>query len=402
MSRLTSAQNHFDKALQSGVSSEIQAAAETWKAVAEAEKAEAEIIRAPARSERLRFWIPIAATLINSASLVCVFVFQVYQFQKTEALAQEQSKLAQVTLQLQLDQFKVTTEQTRQTAEDAEFRDVMEKVASHMEGPDVMIGLTLIKPFLESPRYGESAREIAVSLLSHIVEPDSFKRIIRWVGKETDWENFEDLTTISRNLNDFKTKETEEVPDTQVRVKNLQDEIAKLESPATQPTTSPSANTDTLVRRLRMAQTDLDRETAEIVDLKLTSEEIARFLKGHSRPPGYHLDLHGVQFIDADFTNMDFGDADLNEAKFDSCQFKDADMGQTPLPLSGSDWPNTAWWRAKRISPDLFEALKEGVQFDPTSSYAEPTTLADYTQNVNRLRSAYPTTSASSTQPTPK
>jgi len=153
--------------------------------VAEAEKIESEIaasIRA-ARSESLRFWIPILAPVISALALIGTLLFQIQQHNenlKSQRAADEKNANAQ-----------------RLANEDAQWREVL-TLAQGTEGPAGAYALTLMQSFFDSDRYKKQAREVTVVLLAQTAEPNVFSDNFAALLERTDWDSFRYLKNISR------------------------------------------------------------------------------------------------------------------------------------------------------------------------------------------------------------
>jgi len=148
-----------------------------------------------------------------------------------------------------------------------------------------------------------------------------------------------------------------------------------------------------------------------------TSKGLVRFLRNslNSRPPNIELDLNGCAIWEQDVSNMDFGSANLEMVDVESSDLRGVnfsganlfrayidysnltgtdfsnanvkDASFVGLQASNSKWERTAWWRAKRISPDLLKYLQDNYKFSPSVSYRDDMTkdFSEYHQEVERL-----------------
>src|SRR6266436_661527 len=166
----------FAKALEEPGSLTIEQLASTWKAVAEAEKVEMETANTSkiARFEKLKFWVPIVVSLVGTGALVFTLIFQVFQFRENARLSKE-------------------------TAEDTQWREMLNR-AKVTDGPEGVFAVTLLKSFFDSDRYGSQAREIATAILGHMGDESVFDMLFPDLIARTRWWNLKDVSIISKQL----------------------------------------------------------------------------------------------------------------------------------------------------------------------------------------------------------
>jgi hypothetical protein len=296
----------------------LERLAPVWKSAVEAEKAEIDIADAATRrrSESVRFWVPILAPIVASVALIATLGFQIYQFH-------QQAKM------------------TAQTAEDAGWRDVINR-AKNVRNPEGAFALSLIKPFLDSPRYAKSAREISVGILGHMADSDSFSVLFPEILNRADPANTNDIIRIAANLN------------------RLYHNI---------PTKEEFAHQRSAVER----------------NITTVGRALGELLK--RRTDSGRIDLAQVQFGTIDLVNANMANASLREAILFNCDVTNATFSGIE-GHDGSDWQQTAWWRARVIDPGLLEYLQSDFPFYPNVKYngAEQPTASEYAKALQTLK----------------
>lgn len=374
----------IDPALDSGDIPTLEKASSVWRSIAEAEKFEAEIavVARSVNAESLRFWIPILAPLITALALIGTLVFQIQQFNQSYKLQKE----ANEENQRREDRLN----------EDTQWREALTLANTKPnDGLGKVFSLTLIKSFFDSEKYKKPAREIAAIQLGSIANPSIFSDNFAVLLERTDWSNFKDLTQISR---------------VQAAVYNRYAyEADKLENQQNQFKTSPSSPA-TPSSLYTSDDTFFTRDDAE-ANVMTASKGLIQFLRDTRHgplPADMQLDLSSCAIFSQDMTNMNFSGANLKElwisrsnisgsnfsqANLDSANIfhtdvKDADFSGV-VEVRYSRWLETAWWRAKRISPDLLKYLKEKFPFSPQKEYEGDKTksVSEYQKEVKRLES---------------
>jgi hypothetical protein len=315
----------------------LERACAILQVVAEAEKIETDIstkVRA-SHSEYLRFWIPILAPTITAIALVSTLVFQIQQYQANTALQ-------------------------NQANEDTQWRTAVTYAASD-EGKQSVLAFTLLKSFFDSKRYSKQAREAAEVLIADTPYPISFRNNFEDLLTRTNWDNFQSLVNISRMLVRFYENEDRE--------------IRELKEHPGQPTVRPGSHNH------YSAKAVLEE------NIIIASKGLVKFLREHPRPSGITLDLNDSAIRNQDLSNMDFGGALLtfiwiNNCNLEGADFRGATIGNEAFTYSnvkGADfsgvkvdtglasgkpnWEGTAWWQAKRVSPDLLKYLQSTFKF---------------------------------------
>jgi hypothetical protein len=331
----------FRPLLEKGDRAGLKEAGEIWLSAAQSEKLALEIATGAraTRSESMRFWVPIMAPLITAAALVLTFV-------------------------LQLNQFKENNKAQREANEDTQWRQMLSNVKS-TTGPEGVFGLTLLKSFLDSERYRNQAREIAVLRLAHTADPDSFQVLFPDIMRRTDWKSFKDIVAISAGLlNGYNSIPDE--PDTKSSFSTGPGSVSVRPSPG-------------------QVKSDLGR------NLDTVGQALITFLRDprhYPRPLGIDLDISGADFSNKDLADMDLSDAVVIESNFNNCSVNGVNFGRVTR-FEDSNWSQTAWWRAKSISPELLKYLTKSFKYDAEKQYLNDTTgdQAEYDREIVRLSS---------------
>jgi uncharacterized protein YjbI with pentapeptide repeats len=363
----------IDPALEASDIVALEKASSILHSVAEAEKIEVDISASTraARAESLRFWIPILAPVITALALIGTLVFQIQQFKeaaKSQRLADEKNAQSQ-----------------RLANEDTQWREVLAHAKS-TEGPESAFALTLIKSFFDSERYKKQAREVAAVVLGGIGNPTIFDDNFAALLEKTNWDNFKDITNISR---------TQATIFEQVR--READNLEKQREQSKTPFPDPRGTDDPAFLRENFG-----------ANVLTTSKGLVQFLRDprhNPRPANIELDLSGCAIWEQDVSNMDFNGAklemlwfsrsNLSGANFSGAKLyrasiidsnvKDADF--SGVQANYSYWNGTAWWRAQKISPDLLKFLQDKYKFSPDTEYRDDMTkdFSEYQKEVKRL-----------------
>jgi hypothetical protein len=326
----------IDPALKAGDLATLEKTTVIWKTIAEADKLEQDTAQSAkkGRSESLRFWIPIVAPLVGAAALV-------------------------VTLMFQIQQSKQVSLAAGAAAEDSAWRDLL-TYANSTNKPQGAFAFTLISSFLDSPRYGKSAREISLLMLSHSADLDAFNNLFRQVMERTDWGNLSEIAQVGARLNRAYQSIPEPINTSDTQHAN----------PLAPPGPAELKNI-------------LDEE------LQTVARGIVVFMRqnGESRPADLALNFSGMQFGTIDLSGLAFSGSDLRDTMFFHCNVKDA-VFDPITDHDQSDWQGTAWWRMQRIDPQLLAYLEQSFPYKVGQTYEKDstTTSGDYVSAVKDLQ----------------
>lgn len=344
--------------------SSLEKATEIWRSSAEAQKLELESsnLRRAGRSESVRFWVPVVASLVSSAALVGTLIFQISQFKQN---------------------VRLQTEAT----EDTQYREMLKEI----ENPQIIhgaVGIPLLITFLESPRYSGQARQVAINVLQGVSIYDSFRSLFDPIARKTDWSNYRDVVRLDALLyeewsswdNDLqRMKKNEEAMQTNSRPPVPQKGGGP---PPPAPPTLPGGPGRP---PLSLSQ------VSDITDQKgraitYCEDFLLSFLK-KDRPHGLVLDLSGalpVYLGGKNLNGFNLKGATLTGAIFDDSKVDGADLSGVSQ-YDDSSWSGVAWWRAAAISPPLTDYLKKTFPYSSDAKYDPPATLDDYQKQVSIL-----------------
>jgi hypothetical protein len=325
-------------------------AASVWRAAAEAEKLEydgervrleAAGIRRAARSESRRFWVSVLAPLISALAVVAALWVQMYQINRNSGLQRESNDATS-------------------------FRDAIKMIVSPDRDARVG-GAMLLTVLLHSDTYGSTARQTSVGILSQPLDTDSFQIILRPFAAATNWDNVGDLVHITENLDRADTQVTNQLD----ALKNAH---------ASRQVGSESPSSSSTIEQLEKDHNLLEEE------LRYSGQVLARMVK-QKRPASQPLDLSRAYLFAVDLEEADLHNTVLTGARFVSCKVDKADFSNAKWPAD-SGWSGTAWWRAKSVSPELFDYLKTEYAYSgkPGDYPEDETSQQDYDQETARLK----------------
>ena len=303
--------------------------ASAWKDIVDAEKARLEVMNAVQIShlEKLKFWVPIIVSLVGTVALVSTLIFQVIQFNQNTVIA-------------------------RDSSEDTQWRETLNRVEA-TNGPEAMLSFILLKSFFGSERYGGQAREIGVEMLGGVMYSDTFEMLFRDLMERTTWNNLSDIVKISKRLNeDFYMADAD---------------LEEFEQKGD------------LIKSKRAAQA----RSAFLAQLEFVSHSMADFLRKYGRPKQRPLRLNSFVFLDTDLSAVDLSNAQIQYAEFDDCDVSDVDLGEITV-FGRSLWPGTPWWEAKRISPELLTYLITNWSYETNSAYLN----GSWTNSIEQFETA--------------
>jgi len=254
------------------------------------------------RSDRIRDYITFFTPLVTIVTLAATLGFQAWQFRKSETDRQEE-------------------------ALDAQWREA-EKAIS--QSGALSAGVVALQPFLRSEKYGERARDLAVSLLSNTSDPAFFTSLFGPALTPVTWTNIDNLLRLNRRLS--------------ARGKPLNDK------------TWDDSKKDN--DRSRLSKDEL-AAFEYIVDQALPqiTTEIGSFLKTLSSSVGLgsRLNLANTYFTNGDWRNVILKEVNLENTEI---AFTNLNGAQIEVTEFNGLYPyGTAWWEAKSINRELLEYL---------------------------------------------
>jgi hypothetical protein len=346
----------LEKALEQPGTLTLEQMASIWKTIVEAEQVETETANTSktARFEKLKFWVPIIVSLVSTMALVATLIFQVFQFRENTRLMKD-------------------------SEEDTQWRETLNR-AKVTNGPEGAFGITLLKTFFDSSRYGSQAREVATEILGHMGDEDVFNTTFPGMMSRTDLSNLQDIANISKQLKEGYDSDCEQLTNLTQARENIQS----------------STNMPKYLISERLASNDEETKNvnhtyaASNDEIAKVSDAVANLLKSPAtqhRSRDQNFSLTDMQFVSGtDLTNIDFSYAIIRGTEFYKCDVSGSDFSFIK-DFDGSDWEGTAWWRAKKISEPLLKYLSDNWKFDKTQEYYNDQTKDDgeYEKKVEAL-----------------
>jgi uncharacterized protein YjbI with pentapeptide repeats len=366
----------MDDAIKTANSGSLQQTAAALQALVAAEKTaieseklrlETEQLKKVAPRESWRFWMPAMAPFVG-ASLVAITLFlQLRQFN--------------TNYQLQVDSAN------RQAAadEDARFREAL-TAAKLPEGVSAFASTSLLKGLLNSKKHSIEANEVAVSLLGVTSPIEGYTILFPAVFGKPSWDKFAEAVRLAQIITRRWDDEIFQRQDLRSELSSLQKEQASQSgnSPRLPPYFMPHGLNPSEIEG-KLHQSDVANHDVQM-EARLVAKYIADCLRTY-RPPNTPVDLSGAALWNADLSGIDLGDARLEETDLSSVDISGADLSKVK-EFSDSRWQNTAWWRAKTISPLLLNYLQANAPFDPKTTYFKDATRtkSEYLKEVARLK----------------
>lgn len=263
------------------------------------------------RHERFGAIVSLLTPILSVVALAATLTFQTWQFRQTETARKEAAEEAAWTKAM----------------------DVLSK-SGHVSPEVIAIG-----PFLHSPKHADEARTAVVRLLINTTDTAVFDELFNGLFVPVDWTNIGELLRLNRGLTPkavalyFKTWDSD---------KRLTDLSLISES---------------------------EKQTYNYLEHALPKLSAAvGYILRTSRPSGINLDLTGTLFTTCDWSNVSLTDAKLNNCVLRFANLENADLGPT-VDFDWVDFMFTAWWKAKRLSPNLRAYLREKFPCDPNTRY---------------------------------
>ncbi len=274
------------------------------------------------------------------------------------------------TLGIQMHQIKVAAQGQAEQVEAAQFLDITKSLRSiPSENISIFATATALRTYLVSPRFGQQARDLAVSILGTTANPSGFQVLFDDVVKQTNRANLSDIVRLSNILQDIYEGTEAEL-----------DKIKENPKPPTPVRPGPPPLAQPVPTEIEL-QGDLDDIARR---QKMVGEALAKILRSF-QPPLADVNLTHAAFVSNDLSGLDLSHANLNRTLIVWSNVKDADFGRV-TEFNDSEWGNTQWWTAKKLSLLLLDYLKQKYAFDENVKYAgAPTSLEEYTANLKRL-----------------
>ena len=259
-----------------------------------------------------------------------------------------------VTLLFQGVQLKDAAAERARAAESSQWQEALKAAVSHDADAAAAAGL---RPYLESAAYHHRAVVAVTDILVSRPDDRLFATLFTPTFTPSSWANLSDLLDLDMEMT------TISVP-----------VYAKAWDPSTKSYHTPKPPDDKYYDYLNIV---FSRITGQI-------GVALRTPRGTASAPN----LADKYFKDGDWHGADLGGAILEASRFQYMDFDQADLSaiQNFANLSIS---TSAWWHAKRISPELREYLVKTAPYKPTEKYGPFDTelsQADFDDNLRRLR----------------
>jgi hypothetical protein len=305
------------------------------KSQAEARKLDYENATAARResSERLKEYVSLLTPVVTIVTLAVTLAFQGWQFIKAE-------------------------KDKREAEEDAQWQGAV-KTLSERSG--LSPAVVALNPFLKSARYSEAARHAAIQLMANTTDPILFDGLFATALTPTSWNNLDDVMALMRTL----TAEGNPLWQKQWNKDTRTSEPSRLSESE------------------RRIDVYLDYTMPKI------SAQVGSLLKT-PRPSSVSLNLAAARFRESDWEDVNLNGANIENVAFVTIDLKDADLGG--ITHFGSPLvAYTAWWEAKRISPELLEYLERESPLDTALTHgpkAKRFSQQQYQHELARLKTA--------------
>ena len=308
----------------------LEKRASILKSLSEAEKAtdEAANVRRLARGDTQRFVVSTLAPLVTAVIAIGALLFQVYQF--NQANAAKAAADQETAWRSALDNF------------------------SRPGAAQTLKSAFIFKSFLTSGSHQQDAREFAISYMKSLIYADGVQVLLPAIMQHTDWGNFGDVVDWAR------------------RQKAMYDDETSKPDP---PEHSPESE----------AYKSEHKMNAISAQMELISKALAQFLRSSPRPSNRQIDVSNTVLLDADLSSLDLHGVDLRNSTVQGCDVAGADLSDI-ANAEASGWPETAWWRAQKISLALLVHLKKNYSFKADVKYRNSDDKQeDYDKAVRRL-----------------
>ena len=297
---------------------------------------------------------PVLSVLITGLALV----FQANQFR--------------ITSENQTKQFKAGSELQAAQSEDEKWRESM-KAVSLSDPKASFVGTLAMQAFFDSPRYGGESKSIASALLPNVNNVTGFDEVFDDLIRRIATNNQYEITGLSSMLLMSAREEHHltgaALPDSSPLPGFLIHDVESIDP-------NPDYGSGGQQMRDKVHAWELDSVSQGLKRL---------WVERKFNPDKY---LVGIVLENASFNGLDFSGANLQrsvllDAHFEGGNFSGADLTNVTLrnvsldgadlsaiaKFNGSTWDDIGWWRAKCVSPELYENL---IHRYPIPSAADP------------------------------
>lgn len=347
------------------VPADLASLAAACKSASEAQKTELEThnLVAAARSEAVRFWVPIVASFLSVAILGSTLWLQTRQFKEVV----EQNTRS-------IDQQREALNAQRDANEDTQWREALKLMA---DKPGQLMNdaasVALLTHFVSSAHVGAQARDFSIFILQYATDPSTFDQLFSATFRDQS----ADALHKTANLNRALTALLKRVQARAAKVKALADKGNRFISQAgPDGRQSPQAIED--------VQEELDTRIDGVQrEISMTGKRLSSMLTaGTTWAP---TEFSEALFFDVDLSGRHFKGADLTGTAFIKCNVDGADFSGAKADRI-DNWSGTAWWRASRMSKSLIDSLVQQYALAGQRKDFPDVDDADYEKNLQRLR----------------
>lgn len=314
---------------------DLAAAASVLKTLAEAGKAEAEAenYQRQLRHERLKTWSALLIPLVSLLSLMGTVLFQGIQLREQTSSAIRQS-------------------------EDTEWRDMI----ATLRGPaanyasDITVPSRL-QPFLDSERYRNRARDLAIRLMGNLTNLNAFVELYQATAQDGDSESLKRNIGIARALMATQTALDSEC-------------ISEASSSGIPPEFPfgvctlmiPHDTAMTFAKMTKDPRTAFQRRQAYFAlagEIAFVGERIGEHLRQVTGKPGVSpgIDLSFLSLRSVDLSGVDFSSISIRNSFFSFSKLNGSKC--TPTNWDGFDIGDSEWWNCGSIDQKMLAVLLE-------------------------------------------
>jgi hypothetical protein len=326
-----------------------KARADAQKALSDVEKSKAEILRLGVEQRKLQYDADHAPQHDRWESIKSI-VTAIGPILTTLALA--------ATLTVQSFQFSRSETSKREAVEDAQWADAIKALAQ--SNKQVLPSVAILKPFLGSKRFAESARKVALQVLLNTENPAEFSQLLSTAYQPLDWETLPDVLKLDQIISAKLDPIVDKVWDKEKEV----DDFTKL-------TVVEKSQFDNLLSQIEQV-----------------GAAIAPLLKA-TRPQGVVLDLRSVRIRNSDWSDVDLTGADIEGFFLATTSLKGANL-RNIRNFTNASFVDTAWWEANEISPpELIIYLQNNCPYSEKNLYgprSTPISRKEYDAAMKRLQ----------------
>jgi hypothetical protein len=199
------------------------------------------------------------------------------------------------------------------------------------------ISVSILRSFLNSKTHHDEAVAASDLLLRRLFSPPAFQQLLYAVYPSPDYADLKEILSIGRDITSrrgalFTQKQ------------QLTDQAKDKKAPAYQPTAQLN-NLDSQINVFGDELTSVCNKVGEILRKPRPSTNIS-------------VNLSGLYFYSCDLSGNDLSNSNLSGSTFEDADVSGATLKQVSN-YDGFDFYDSAWWRAKEISPDFLVYLKD-------------------------------------------